>query len=183
MKDRTESGRGPAVSYTPAVRHLQRRVAGLFMAVVLSGPQVITAACEVVCTPSEAHRGVHSAVGVSHGSSQPGVVTESFDRETLASSLPAGGHHHGQTESIQRTGTSPTHRRVRGDRGACCPDAESMPVVMAADGRTDGQTSFDRVSLVAVAALLPLHRGVPAQPHAPPPAVASPAHRPLVLRI
>ncbi len=182
MSDRTEPVCGPSVSYTSTVRHLQRRVAGLVMIVALAGPQVLTAVCDAVCAPRGAHPGGHSTAGSRHGSSRPGDVTESSDRETLDSSIPAGGHHHGPTESVQRLGTPPTQNRIRGDRGSCCPDVESMPVVTIAGSRTDGHVPLDHARFMAVA-LQPLHRSVQPQLHGPPPAVASPAHRPLVLRI
>lgn len=165
------------------VRHLQRRVAGLVMMVALTGPQVLTSLCDAVCAPRGAHPGGHSAAGVSHGRSRWGDVTESSGREALASSLPAGGHHHGPTESIQPTGTSPTHHRIRGHRSSCCPDVESMPVATVADTRTEAFVPSDQAAFVAVGALPPLPRIVPMQPHSPPRALASPARRPLVLRI
>lgn len=184
MKQGTEPCCASAVSYTPTVRHLHPRLAGLVMTVALTGPQVLAVACGLVCVSDGSHMTGQTVAGTGRERFRAGGEAEPSGHEAIQSSPAPGGHdHHAMTESMRQTEASPTDYRISGGRGSCCPDAASTPVVAVADARTDGPVRPAQVAFATPPLFPTLSRSVPAHLHGPPPALVSSAHRPIVLRI
>ncbi len=163
-----------AGGYTRTVGAISRPLAGVVMALALSGTPALLAACALLCVPSSTHVATAAAVSPHAACCLP-------QREAP----PPGHAHHGAHDGAvasSPTGVPEHAPQMAGVEASCCPDAQTVSIAATASGRADGGllAASPAVAVAVLAERLPTGSARAGTLHPP---LRAPARRPLVLRI
>lgn len=163
-----------AGGYTRPVGAISRRLAGVVMALTLSGTPALLAACALLCVPSSTHAATAAAVSSHAACCLP-------EREAP----PSGHAHHGAHDGAVASSPTgvPAHApQMAGADASCCPDAHTVSIAATTSGRADGSllVASPAVAVAVLAERLATGSAHAGALHRP---LRHPARTPLVLRI